>query len=292
MICGVNNNMSIKPNYLGIGEHKCGTTWLSECLRQHPDIFMSSPKELFFFGENYRRKGMDWYLGHFENAKEYKAIGEFSTSYLRKECAPRQILDSLGMVKIIVCIRNPVTRFFSHYKRLIRIGVLAKKEYSTLDTNSYEKAVQIDPKLLSMGNYSENLIRYFDKFGQENVYIALNDEMETTPEKLLHNLYSYLGVFSEFKPSILEKRISRGIIPKSLKLEKFRKWSWTFLRDYFPPAINLIKRLQLGDFYRNINEMDLVVEKNVWEILIKYYEGEIDRLEKYLDISLETWKSS
>ena len=35
-----------KPNFLGVGGVKCGSTWLAECLRDHPQFFLSSPKEL------------------------------------------------------------------------------------------------------------------------------------------------------------------------------------------------------------------------------------------------------
>jgi hypothetical protein len=39
------------PNLLVIGAQKCGTTWLYERLRRHPDIFLSKTKELSFFGK-------------------------------------------------------------------------------------------------------------------------------------------------------------------------------------------------------------------------------------------------
>lgn len=44
-----------RPDFIGIGAQKCATTWLALCLRQHPQIFMASPKELKYFNENFAR---------------------------------------------------------------------------------------------------------------------------------------------------------------------------------------------------------------------------------------------
>ena len=60
--------MNYLPNLIGIGAQKCATTWFSECLRSHPDIFVSSPKEIkyFLYHEN---KGLNWYGSFFEKEK-------------------------------------------------------------------------------------------------------------------------------------------------------------------------------------------------------------------------------
>jgi len=42
------------PSFICVGAKKCGTTWLSEALREHPDIFVSNPKEIGFFSNESR----------------------------------------------------------------------------------------------------------------------------------------------------------------------------------------------------------------------------------------------
>jgi len=103
------------PTYIGIGAMKSATTWLSECLRYHPEIFISSPKEIHFFSINYD-KGMNWYLKHFNKSSNYKSKGEFSVSYLSHPEASKRIKKNLGEIKLLVSLRNPVERFISHYK--------------------------------------------------------------------------------------------------------------------------------------------------------------------------------
>ena len=48
------------PSFIGIGAQRCGTTWLYESLAAHPEVYVSRPKELYFFTKNYMR-GLDWY---------------------------------------------------------------------------------------------------------------------------------------------------------------------------------------------------------------------------------------
>ena len=56
-----NGGGSVKPNFLGIGAPKCGTTWLSEVLRKHPEIFVAHGKELVYFAsEKQFGKGENW----------------------------------------------------------------------------------------------------------------------------------------------------------------------------------------------------------------------------------------
>ena len=42
------------PDFLGIGAHKAGTTWLFERLRNHPDVWMPIEKEVHFFDRSPR----------------------------------------------------------------------------------------------------------------------------------------------------------------------------------------------------------------------------------------------
>ena len=102
---------------------KCATTWMAECLRRHPEAFVSTPKEVHFFTRDYY-KGFDWYLQHFKEADNSKAVGEYTVSYLCDENAAKRILESLGDVRILISLRDPVDRFWSAYRHYLRDGRL------------------------------------------------------------------------------------------------------------------------------------------------------------------------
>ncbi|MEL6971513.1 MAG: hypothetical protein AAFO02_15215, partial [Bacteroidota bacterium] len=91
----MNNGSENYPNFVGVGGHKCGSTWLSECLRDHPEVYMSNPKEIGFFGQNFT-KGLAWYLGFYEGVKGQRAIGEFTSIYLHQDQVPERIRSLIG----------------------------------------------------------------------------------------------------------------------------------------------------------------------------------------------------
>lgn len=76
------------PNLVVIGAHKAGTTSLQFYLGLHPQIQMSSPKELDFFLEKHNwKKGVEWYASHFHGPEPVH--GEGSPSYTLFPAGPR-----------------------------------------------------------------------------------------------------------------------------------------------------------------------------------------------------------
>lgn len=74
--------MNPSPNFLVIGAQKSGSTSLYEYLKQHPDIFMSDPKEPEFFADDKLfSKGLKLYERFFSGYQGQKRIGEASTVY-------------------------------------------------------------------------------------------------------------------------------------------------------------------------------------------------------------------
>ena len=81
-----------KPDFIGIGAEKSATTWIFECLREHPEIYMAPKKNINYFDDpqNYS-KGIDWYISNFKKNNGIKKCGEFTTEYIFKEYVPERI---------------------------------------------------------------------------------------------------------------------------------------------------------------------------------------------------------
>src|SRR4026208_2465075 len=75
------------PTFIGIGSMRCGSTWLYQVLKCHPDIAMSELKEVdFFFLYRMLRHDWRWYeaLFHPNGTGELKPVrGEISPRYAR-----------------------------------------------------------------------------------------------------------------------------------------------------------------------------------------------------------------
>lgn len=107
--------MARRPGFFILGAPKCGTTALSEYLRRHERVFVSTPKEPHYFSEDFDyyyapgERSLDHYLRLFDDADErHLAVGEASVWYLYSRAAAREIMRFDPSARVIVMVRNPV----------------------------------------------------------------------------------------------------------------------------------------------------------------------------------------
>jgi len=165
---------SSQPNFLCVGVEKCGTTSLYDLLKQHPGIGLSSHKETHFFNSNWE-KGLQWYQDKFSAVpNNCTAIGEITPSYHRfPEVIPR-IKQTLGeTVKIIIMLREPRRRAFSHY-----IHDFAEHQ---------EVTDLVYKRYLTTTKYTPILENYFNAFGIENCLVLIFEEDFLPDQQLLMN---------------------------------------------------------------------------------------------------------
>jgi len=105
------------PHFLIIGVMKAGTTFLDKYLQMHPNISVHEKKEVFYFNFNYWQ-GIEWYATHFyyNFGQDYlELIGESTPLYFNNPQSAVRIFSLLPKVKLIVSVRDPVTRALSQY---------------------------------------------------------------------------------------------------------------------------------------------------------------------------------
>ena len=107
--------MSRRPDFFILGAPKCGTTALSEYLRQHERVFVSTPKEPHYFCDDFDyyyapgQRTEEHYLRLFDEAGDaHLAVGEASVWYLYSPTAAREIMEFDPAARVIVMVRNPV----------------------------------------------------------------------------------------------------------------------------------------------------------------------------------------
>ena len=109
------------PNFIGIGAPKAGTTWLFNCLQEHPQVFVAPVKETKFFDDENIEGRILEYEAHFRGAEGAIAVGEISTRYLSSNRgAAERIHRYLPEVRLFVSLRNPSDQAYSHYWHLRR----------------------------------------------------------------------------------------------------------------------------------------------------------------------------
>jgi hypothetical protein len=108
-----------RPDFLFIGGAKCGSTSFAIYLEAHPQVCIRGPKEPNFWSwGKYQNEYQDFFVNQSPISRptaEDRVSGEFSTSYLLHPLAPRRIYAALPEAKIILMLRNPIDRAYSHY---------------------------------------------------------------------------------------------------------------------------------------------------------------------------------
>lgn len=213
------------PNCLVIGAMRSGTSTLHGLLGQHPDVFMSTPKEpnYFVFAGETQAPLVEAsgsviddaeYEGIFAEGGDARVRGEASHNYLyyADVTAPR-IRDRLPDVKLIAILRNPVDRAYSHYLLHVR------NEQETATT--FREA--LDREDLRVGNgeqfghyvrrglYARQLPHYLERFPAARFRIYLYEELAADAAALASDAYAFLGVDPTFVPDTSVRSNPSGI---------------------------------------------------------------------------------
>ncbi|MFT5289776.1 MAG: hypothetical protein ACI8PQ_003320 [Planctomycetota bacterium] len=193
-----------RPSFFIVGAPKCGTTSLHAYIGQHPQLFLCEPKEPHYFGEVrldvMPRLSEQEYLDLFDAAGEGAVCGEASTGYLYSKQAAAEIHDFGATSKIVVLLRNPVSRAYSHYWH----NILALREDLDFDAALGEEQRRVSAgetyhcHYVRCGLYGEQLARYIGLFGEENVHVILFEDLVSDPGSVCRGLFEFLGVEHEF----------------------------------------------------------------------------------------------
>lgn len=109
-----------------IGASKAGTTTLFDSLAQHPGIAAGEEKEIRYFSNDDRyARGAEWYGAQFGRQDDGRLRLDASPAYLTwsDKTAPR-IRAHFGDARprMVVILRDPVARAYSHYWHRVRLG--------------------------------------------------------------------------------------------------------------------------------------------------------------------------
>ena len=157
------------------------------------------------------------------------AVGEASTGYLYDPNAPSKIFELLGGVRIIIILRNPVDMSFALWRHMRRIGkrgeglpfrgALDAEPARIADPsfNGYEReSWYANFHYFNRALYHEQVSRYIDTFGRENVRVYLFEEFRKDPLKTCRDLYSFIGVDPDFTPGLEAQNVGVDVRHRGL----------------------------------------------------------------------------
>ena len=230
--------MDKKIDFIGIGAQKSATSWIAKCLSVHPEVFVADCKETHFFSDDEKySRGLDHYHEYFINSNSTQFVGEYSTSYLASCQAAERIKLYSSNIKLIVCLRNPVDRAFSHYLHLT-----FKSENKIVDSSSLRDAIKTQPDIIENGMYGKYLSHYFKLFPANNILVLLYEDIQKDPRDFIKRVYDFIGVDSRFTPSFLNVRYNTSDARSSVYFKKVNKIYFALKKNVF--GRSLIKFLR------------------------------------------------
>jgi len=222
----------------------------------------------------------------FEGVQDQRMIGECSTSYLFSKMAAKNIHEYNPLSKIIIIIRDPVERAFSHYMMALRFGftTLPFREAIEKDRRKRSKGWGISELFIELGEYYEQIERYLKLFPETNVAIYLFDELKYKTDYLMNKITGFLGFDTRELSST--KKHNRAKIPKYKALNKIVVDTGlkNFSKKVFPESvINKLKKVSFSD------ENLPVLEPEDREFLQDIYHNNITKTAELIGTDLSPW---
>ena len=301
------------PNFIIIGAAKSGTTSLYYYLKQHPQVFMSSNKEPNFFAfkdlelppfsgpvdsrilyeilYKYSITDIERYQALFREVSDEKAIGEASVRYLYFPQAAARIKKYIPKVKLVVMLRNPIDRLYSHY--------LMMREKYNFEPLSLAKALEQENERIrnnwgwdwhytQLGMYYRQLKCYVDLFEREQIKIFLYENFCLDPVGVVQDIYRHIGVDSSFIPEMSQRSKESGRSRNhSLNhlLNEPNRIRSSFQRVLPKPVYNWI--VSYGNRWNRIPIVPMATENR--QNLKGLFREDIAKLQSLIDRDLSAW---
>jgi hypothetical protein len=216
------SSAEMKPTFIGLGGQKCASSWLYAVFKDHPDVFVSNPKELNFFSSFFDR-GHQWYESHFTAGAGRAAVGEISPSYLSDRDAPSRAREYNPNFRILLALRDPVERAYSNHLHNVRLGYWQGSDLS------FEAGLACTSMYVEQSRYAKHLQAWLEYFQKDRVLIILQEEIATDPQAQARLVYEFLGIGRNHVSDIVGQRTNESYLPRSRGRERFIRevGAWT-----------------------------------------------------------------
>ena len=242
-----------RVDFLVVGAQKCATSWLFLCLQDHPGVHTPSGKREreYVGGAEYREKGPAWWFARFDGASPEQSVGDVSVDYLVDPDAARTVLEIAGPdLKVVASLRDPVARALSAQGWYHRRDIISEgdPEAALRQAVDDDRAGLDTPhaEMLRRSRYAEDLGRWVEAFGPENVLVSLYEDVAADPQAVLRRIYGFVGADPDFVPPSLGVRPKVNTRSKAIvALERLapRSYKWSFVGNVMH---RLAARLGIG----------------------------------------------
>ncbi|XP_069576059.1 heparan sulfate glucosamine 3-O-sulfotransferase 3B1b [Brachyistius frenatus] len=180
------------PQAIIIGVKKGGTRALLEFLRVHPDI-RAVGAEPHFFDRNYDN-GLEWYRELMPKTLEGQITMEKTPSYFVTREAPARISAMSRDTKLIVVVRDPVTRAISDYTQTLSKKPDIPSFESLTFKNRTTGLIDTSWSAIQIGIYAKHLDNWLQYFPMDQILFVSGERLISDPAGELGRVQDFLGL--------------------------------------------------------------------------------------------------
>uniref|UniRef100_A0A3Q0STJ9 Sulfotransferase n=1 Tax=Amphilophus citrinellus TaxID=61819 RepID=A0A3Q0STJ9_AMPCI len=249
----VSNTFGAKrfPQAIIIGVKKGGTRALLEFLRIHPDVRAFGAEPHFF--DRFYDKGLEWYRNLMPRTLDGQITMEKTPSYFVTKEAPSRICTMNCQTKLIVVVRDPVTRAVSDYTQTLSKNPGLPSFQSLALKNSSTGLIDTTWSAVRIGLYAKHLENWLQYFPLSHFLFVSGERLVSDPAGEMGRVQDFLGLkrvvsdkhfyFNQTKGFPCLKKPEGSSRPRCLGKSKGRPH----------PQISSEVLQRLRDFYRPFN---------------------------------------
>ena len=244
---GITSIFRVLPDFFVIGPGRTGTTSLFYYLDQHPSLSRSAYDELGFFDVNFHL-GLSWYRSLFpsfltkfriKSRTNFFMTYDVTPSYVRRPWNANRIKKLFPKSKLIIVLRNPVDKSYSHYHLSTKSGeTRAFEEVIEKDMNEIKKwnnikkddeyfAKKVENSILARGFYVEQLPIWFKLFSKDQILVISSEDLALNTKNTMNDIFEFLNLPKFNIPNTKKVNVS--------KYSKMNPETRKKLIDYFKP---------------------------------------------------------
>lgn len=251
---------------------RCGSTWLYEVLKCHPDVRLSDCKEMdFFFMPQMLQYDFAWYESHFkpEDGVEPKPVrGEISPRYARlKAWQVNRIADLLPDLRIMLTLRHPIERVWS--QTLYDFGRLQCRDVGRIGPVEFLRQLERARSRLS-SDYVRTIKIWSNAFGREALHIDFFDQLRDEPEAYVNGVLKHIGASTPWTlpQEFVQRKVwaTKTLVEREREIPEIVQW---YIADRLLEPTERLNGLLEGQVSRWVDDLRTIRAKKraSWRVL-------------------------
>lgn len=243
------------PRFLVIGGKRCGSTSLTSWIFQHPNVLPCRTAKGTHYFDVHHHRGWRWYLGAFPATSAGQITGEGSPYYSFHPSSLDWVADELPDVKLLLVLREPADRAYSHYNYNVKRGLEHLPFEEALDCEADRLAGEEDRLLadtsyaawnfrhfgyLARGHYDEHVANVLARFPTEQLLVLKSEALFSDPTTQLSRVWKHLELPDVAIPGLsAHKQLSyEEPLPNGVRARLSTYYTPRLTRLYDSPAVD------------------------------------------------------